>query len=200
MRRLVVALIVVALSFSLAGCGGGGEEAAEPAAQTPAASTPAAVAAPAVVDESPDTLSPLEDQEYVLFPNDPAITPPSIASRLVAGQAMVVFLNDGTESVTFDQLDIIEEVLDDYTGLVDLVGFDIGKYVTTETSGTITITDGFEDDAIAKQAIGLVKALDVGFTPYIVIVDEYGYITWRVRGYVDAATLGAQIQRATGAH
>jgi hypothetical protein len=40
----------------------------------------------------------------------------------------------------------------------------------------------------------------VTFTPYIVVVDEYGYITWRNRGLIDEVSLRAQIMRATAAH
>ncbi|MDA3937472.1 MAG: hypothetical protein PF636_11585 [Actinomycetota bacterium] len=200
MRRSVVVLIVIVAAFALVGCGGGGDEAAVSEETAPVETAVEPVAA--VAEEDPgDTLSPLEDQAFVLFPNDPETTPISISDRIEAGVAMVVFFNDSKQTAsTAEQLMIIEDVLADYTGLVDLVDYDIGKYVTSEASGTFTINPGMEHAPPAKQAIGLVKELDVTFTPYIVVVDEYGYITWRNRGLIDEVSLRAQIMRATAAH
>ncbi len=200
MRRLVVALIVIVAAFALVGCGGGEEEAAAPAetASAPAA----AVAAPAEEEEViSDTLSPLEEQVFEPFPTDFEFTPPEISSRLDSGVPMIVFLNDGKQDVTLEQTTIIDGVIDeDYRGIVDLVSFDVGEYLTTETSGTITIDSAFDDDEVARWAIALVQRLEVGFTPYIVVVDEYGYITWRNSGLVDAKTLSSQLIRATSPH
>lgn len=203
MRRLVVVALVAALALSLAGCGGGEEEPAtgEVAVQTQGGSTPPAApaAAAAASAASSDTLSPGEPQKFEPFPSAPEVVPTVIADRIESGQPMLVFFYDATQKASDDQRAAIDAVLADYRGLIDLVSFDAGKYVSTDDSGTISIKPGMEDDPTAQQIARLLGAdnLDVGYTPYIVFVNDRGYITYRVRGYVDSALLEREVLRAT---
>ena len=195
MRRLVVLVILVALSFTLVACGGGDEEAEAPAAAP--APTPTAASSDDE-DESPD-LSPGEEQIYEPFPGDEEVIPSSIADRLESGNAMLVYFYDDSQSTADSQTEIVDTVVADYRGLIDLVSFNIGKYVDTSEDGVMTIKEDMEDDETAKQVARLVSDayLDVRFTPYIVLVDEDGYIVYRFRGPVDEKTLEREVLRTT---
>jgi hypothetical protein len=46
------------------------------------------------------------------------------------------------------------------------------------------------------QAVQLAKQLGVTSSPFIVITDSQGYVTWKFRGLVDKAFLEREVQRA----
>lgn len=206
MRRLVVVGIVAALALSLAGCGGGGSQTASSqqsgsvAVQTkaPGGSSGASSIAAASTPTS-DTLSPQEPQLFVAFPTGAEVVPEVIRQRLDARQPMLIYFYDSAQTTSVDQSASIAAALADYRGLIDLVSFDTGKYVTTDESGTVTVAPGMEKDAVAQQVANLLGAdqLNVKFTPYIVFVDRQGYITYRFRGPVDSAILEREVLRAT---
>lgn len=205
MRRLVAVMVASALVVSLAGCGGGGEEPAaeqggEVAVQTQApAAPPAPTGAAADAADTENTLSPGEEQVFEPFPVDDELTPDVVRQRLESGQPMLLFFYDGAQKATDDQQAAIDETLADYRGLIDLVSFDTARYVSTDDSGTISVKPGMEDDETAQQVARLLgaEALGVKFTPYIVFVNDRGYITYRIRGYVDSALIEREVLRAT---
>jgi hypothetical protein len=195
MRRTVAVLIVALLALTLVACGGGTSE--EEPVTTP--DTGEAAPPPPVEDEAPD-LSPLEEQVYKPFPVDSELgVPAAIQSRLDAGQPMIIVFYDDSQKTTDDQEDIIRSVTETYRGLIDVVSFNLGAYVTQDAQGAITVQAGLSEDETAKQVARLIDAdhLDVRFTPFLVIVDDQGYVTWRHRGISDDKTLEREVLRVT---
>ena len=195
MRRLVAALIAGVLCLVLVGCGGGGET-AEETTPPPAPETPATAAPPEAVEPS---LSPQPEQVFEPFPTDEAVLPEEVAARLESGQPMIVFFYDEAQPTTSFQKSAVETVLEDYRGLIDQVSFNVGKYVTVDEDGAITIKPEMAEDEAARKVANLLGSdyLAVTFTPYLVIVDEQGYITHRFRGPIDAESLEREVLRAT---
>lgn len=183
MRKLVVALVVAGLAFTLAGCGGGGGEAAEPA--TPAAPTPPAPAAPTVSDDrSPVETSPTVPP--VAFPSTLSTPlPDAVQKKLDAGRPMLMFFFDTAELETKAERAEIDAVLGEYRGLIDLVTFDVSS------------KSGAPASDAAKAAVSLANDLGIKGTPYIVVVDGNGFITWRWLGFVDRALIDREVLRAT---
>ena len=194
MRRTAAVLIVALLALTLVACGGG---AAEEPPVTP--DEGAAAPPPPPVDEAVD-LSPLEEQVYEPFPVDSELgVPDAILSRLEAGQPMIIVFYDDSQKTTDDQEDIIRSVTETYRGLIDVVSFNLGAYVTQDAQGTITVQPGLSDDETAKQVTRMIDAdhLDIRFTPFVLIVDDQGYVTWRHRGISDDKTLEREVLRVT---
>lgn len=203
MRRLVVVVMAVALALTLTACGGGEEE---PVEEAPAEAAPAAAPAATDEEETPDN-SPTEEQVYEPFPNDPEAVPQGVLDRIEDGQPMMLFVFDSDQSTTKQQTEWVNEVAKDYPGLIDVLSYDVGKYVDTDEDGAITpdeealteLEDQPEELADAQKVAILLGSewLDVRFTPYIFIIDEDGYITYRVRGPIDSDMLEGQVLRAT---
>lgn len=199
MRRLFVALLVLLLALSVTGCGGGGEETAEAPAATEEAAPPPAPAGGGGNADAVETpyLDRSEIATQVFVPVEVTKdTPKSVADR-VGKRPMLIFFYDSAQKSTNDQREAIDEVLLENRGLIDLVTFDLGKYVDVSTTGTVTVDPALENDPAAIQAVSLTRQLGVNFTPFIVIVDEQGYVTWRARGYADPAFIEREVQRAT---
>jgi hypothetical protein len=195
MRRTVAVLIVALLALTLVACGGGTSE--EEPVTTP--DTGEAAPPPPVEEEAPD-LSPLEEQVYEPFPVDSELgVPTAIQSRLEAGQPMIIVFYDDSQKTTDDQEQIIRSVTETYRGLIDVVSFNLGSYVTQDSSGAMTVQAGLTDDETAKQVLRLIDAdhLDVRFTPFMVVVDDQGYVTWRYRGISDDKSLEREVLRVT---
>ncbi len=195
MRRTVAVLVVALLVLALVGCGGG---AAEEPATTPDAE--GAAPPPSAEEEVAVDLSPPEPQEYVPFPVDSELGVPSaIQSRLDAGQPMIIIFYDDTQKTTDDQEQIVRSVTDAYRGLIDVVSFNLAGYVTQDAQGTISVEPGLTEDKTAKQVLRLIDAdhLDVRFTPFIIVVDHNGYVTWRYRGISDDKNLEREVLRVT---
>ena len=187
MRRLVALVVVAAVALTLAGCGGAEEKAETPAASTPAATPPP----PPVADaEALDDRTPLVEVKFEPFPTgksrETTSLPEAITQRLETDQPMLLFFFDVSQKTADDQRAEIDALLAEYRGTIDLLAYDVGQ----------NIGDGAHDDADA-QAISLARALKVDFTPYIVLVDEQGLITWRHRGFVDRGVIERELLRAT---
>lgn len=198
MRRPVVALIAataLALTLALAGCGGGAQPAAEQPA--PPAGDPAAPADPAAAQ--PVDLSPLEEVVYEPFPRDEEALPAELASRLDAGQPLLIMFVDRSQATTDDQQAIVDALMEKYRGLISVLTFDVGRFVTQGEDGLIVVDEKVSADPVAAPVARLIgqDQLDVRFTPYTVIVDANGYITWRHRGVLDDKALEREVIRAT---
>lgn len=181
MRRIIVAILAVGLALSVAGCSGGADQATTTEAPATPAPVAAAVEAPTVTDRSP-----VEGGTPELFPSLEGTTvPETVTSKLEAGRPLLLFFYDKNELETTTQRAEVDAVLAEYRGLIDLVSFDVGA-----------TKDGGATDA-AKQAVELANALRVTSTPYIIIVDGNGFITWRWLGYVDRELINKEVLRAT---
>ncbi|MBE0475796.1 MAG: hypothetical protein IBX62_01680 [Coriobacteriia bacterium] len=191
MRRLVVALVVVVFAASLAGCGGGGDaeqaQQPEPGNQAAPAPPPSAPAGEALIDRTP-----LEAVLFSRFPSGDGRSmiatdvPEAVTERLEAEQPMLLFFFDKAQKTTDDQRVEIDAVMKSYRGTIDKLSFDVGQ----------DLDDGKHDDTDA-QAVALARAVEVSFTPYIVVVDGQGLITWRYRGFVDRGVIEREVLRAT---
>lgn len=204
--RFVAVALVLALglaTFLLVGCGGSNAEdqtTTDTTAQAPA--TPAAPANAAAVEPAVDR-SPAEEVTYEPFPTDPQITPEPVLQLLQAKQPMVVYFYDTTQKTSndakagVDGKGGLDQIMSDYRGAIDLVSFDVGKFMKTSSTGKITVDPTFADSASGQQTASLAAELGVDFTPYIVIVDGDGYITARFRGWEDTENIEREVLRAT---
>lgn len=188
MRRLFALLTVVALAVLLVACGGGAEEAAP--GQTddtiPPPPPPAVTAEAGAVDRSPT-----EAVGFEAFPASgqlATVTPTVVLENLEAKQAMLVFFYDRGQPEWDDANAVVGKVLAGYRGLVELVSFDMQKAGDAKRLS--------EDHELAKAAM-LAERLGVRNTPYVLIVDDQGLITWRWRGPVDPRALERELMRAT---
>jgi hypothetical protein len=189
MRRLVVALVAVALVLTLAGCGGGQE--AAPAA-TPAATPPPAAAA----TETAIALSANEPPVFSEFPTSTAM-PKNVRELIDAKQPTLIYFYDSTQKTSKANRKIINSVIEKNRGLVELVAFDIGKYVTSDASKPVAVAKGFSKNAKYQESIELARLLGVSSTPFIVLTDGQGFIIWKFRGLTDKDFLEREILRAS---
>ncbi len=195
MRRLVVALIVlsmaVMLTLSLTGCGGGD-------AETPAAEdAPVVAAAPLVdVDPVPD-LSAEESATFVPFPEGEDV-PTTVAERLASGRPMLLLFQDDMQLDDDDLRAEVNRVVKNNSGMVDLLTYDIGKYSSVNDSGAVEVDSAKLDaSSAAQESVNLARLVGVTFAPYVVIVDDQGYIIFRHSGYIDSTLLERQILRVS---
>lgn len=197
MRRLVVALVVAALAFTLTACGGGDKAAtttttAPDASATGATPPPPAVApkAAATTDDADNKLSPKVAGVGMAFPTGQA-QPGVVRTRLEQKSPMIVLFYDPSQGNTRDVRRELDAALKSYRGLIALVELDAAA---AAGEGAISKPTS---ESVAQQTSLLAQTLDVDFTPYIVFVDRTGTITARYRGYVERGILEREIIRAT---
>ncbi|MGB4592406.1 MAG: thioredoxin family protein [Coriobacteriia bacterium] len=183
MRKLVVALVVACLAFALAGCGGGEEPAATTTTPEPVPAAAPAAAATVLTDRSPTESSATITPAFPSTLSTPL--PEAVQKKLDAGRPMLMFFYDTQELETKTERAEIDAVLAEYRGLIDLVAFDV-----TAKAGAVP------SDA-AKASVSLANDLGIKGTPYIVIVDGNGFITWRWLGFVDRDLIDREVLRAT---
>lgn len=197
MRRLVAALVVVTVAISLAGCGGGGEE--EAATGQPAAATAGqpVAAAPQVVTEIPDRSAPESATVFEPFPEGSSV-PTAVADKLEARQPMLILFVNGSMKVTNEVRSAVDGAIKENSGVVDLVLFDLGKYTGNDQYGQPVVdVNALQDDQNAAKGVLLAKALKVSGLPYIVMVDDQGFVVFRHRGLVDEEYLLMHMERLT---
>ncbi|MDO9556747.1 MAG: hypothetical protein Q7J82_04115 [Coriobacteriia bacterium] len=183
MRRIIAVLVALSMAFVIVGCGGGGE-----AAVDATEAEGAAAAAPAVVVAGPaeDVLSPVESGYPAPFPETiNTEIPEAIQQKLDDGRPMVIFFYDGMQVVTTDQRTELDAALAEYRGLIDLVTFNLASPVDSPPGEDV------------KVATVLAADLGITATPYIMIVDRNGFVTWRYKGYIDREVIGREVLRAT---
>ncbi|PKQ16165.1 MAG: hypothetical protein CVT67_06095 [Actinobacteria bacterium HGW-Actinobacteria-7] len=193
MRRLVVAFVVAGLAFSLVGCGGGGDA---PAAETPAVVPDAFAPSGAPAEPVPD-YSAEETATFELFPMGEDV-PKTVSDRLAEKQPMALLFVDSAQKDSDDLTAEVKAVVEENKGLIDLLVYDVGKYSGVDKDGRITIDEQqLNEDPKAQESVVLARALGVNFSPYVIIVDDQGYIIYRHSGYVDSGLLERQVQRVT---
>lgn len=186
MRRFVVALVIALVALTLVGCGGGGGTATTTtpstgtgAAAAPAAAAPVAPALPAYVGNR----SVSENGTPTAFPSfvDTA-TPAVFKQKLDAHRAMAIVFYDDGQDITNTMRAEVTAAMTNYRGLVDLITFTV---------------NGPKDNPKIQQAVTYAAELKAQGTPYIVVVDRGGFITYRNKGYVDRAIIARELERAS---
>jgi len=182
MRSLVVALVAALLVLSLAGCSSGSDSSGTTAPTTTDTSASTANAADAEAAYLTDRSVNDNDVAPAPFPSfTTTVTPVAIQERLDSGRAMIILFYDSAQNVTTDERAEVEAVANDYRGLVDLITYDVGA----------------SDEAIAQGNVMYASELGINSTPYIVVVDQGGFITFRWKGYLERETLGREVERVT---
>ncbi len=184
MRRLFAALVMVALALALTACGGG-EESGAPAAGDSDGTAPPPATPPAVeeIDLSGQPVETVWEQ----FPQVRGALPETVADLIEAGQPMLIFFYDSRQSDSDDQRAQIGRVTKKYSGLIDLVSFNVS---------TALDEDSVEDTSTAEFS-NLAGVLGVENTPTIIMVNSDGYVTWRARGFVDSKLIEQGVLRTT---
>jgi hypothetical protein len=201
MRRLVAALIVVAFALSLTGCGGGGTAAStstEPAATTAAASTTTGGSSTTLL---PGDINRSENETttFAPFPTGENV-PADLKQKItVEKQPTLIYFYDSGQQTSKEDRAIIDAVRADNRGLVDLVTYDIGRYLTVAPDGSVTVNQALIKDPAASAAVKLARdpAIDVSFTPFVVLTDGQGFIIYKRNGLLDKAFLEREVLRAS---
>jgi len=198
MRRLVVALIAASLALTLSGCSSSPPAATAP---TPPPSTglqqgsnAAAGAGTALPNRSVN-----ETTTFAPFPVTAGL-PADLKQKItVDKQPTIIYFYDPAQKTSVEVRKLIDSVRADNRGMVDLVAYDIGKYLTAAADGTVSLEQpAFGEATATKEAVLLARdpAIDVTLTPFIVITDGQGYIIYKHRGLIDRAFLEREVQRA----
>ena len=199
MRRLLVAALLVVTVLALAGCSSGSSNTAAPTTPPPTASAaaPVAAGAPGVLPELADR-SVNETATFVPFPTTSGIPDALKKTINVDKQPTLIYFFDSSQSTSAEVRQIIDRVLARNRGMVDLVAYDVGKYASANPDGSIALNDALASDPAGKQTVHLARdpAINVAFTPFIVMTDGQGYIIYKHSGLVDSAYLEREIQRA----
>jgi len=95
---------------------------------------------------------------------------------------MLILFYDDAQQVTPTVRAEVDAVMTQYRGLIDLVTFSVG---------------GPADDRSTLDAVAYASELSAASTPYIIVVDGGGFITWRSKGYAEQAILKREVERAT---
>jgi hypothetical protein len=188
MRRTVVALVVLSFALVTAGCGGG-----EPASvEGVVVAEGTASAEPTVVV---DPSAPAPAVTFEEFPADVELTE-GLASDIADKQPTVIFFYDGSQKLTNEVRAAVDSAMKANRGLATLHAFDVGKYSSVNSSGTVVLDQSdFEASGTAGIAAKLARALRVGTAPYILMTDDQGMIVFRHQGPVDAAFLEMHMGR-----
>lgn len=191
MRRVVTAMALVLAALMLAACASGG--AAEPGTPTTPSSPTAPTTPGSVSSTNTDILSPtVVVAPGEMFPTDDGSVPAAVLANIQAKKPMLVYYYDPTTKVAADQRKEIDKALKGYTGEIALVTFD---YTIGLGSGATAASTA--PAAEVEKAALLAGILKVNTTPYIVIVDGAGRITYKAAGFVDRGLLEREILRAT---
>jgi hypothetical protein len=199
MRRIVVAVFAFVLVLIVAGCGGGGAQTQNQPATTTATAGAAGAAGssttnlPEIGDRSAN-----ESSTFVAFPTGENVPPDLMYKVTVEKQPTLIYFYDSTQQASKEVRTSIDEVRADNRGLVDLVAYDIGRYLRVKEDGSVEVDASFAENPHAKSAIQLARdpVINVSFTPFIVLTDGQGYIIYKHRGLIDRKFLEREVLRA----
>jgi hypothetical protein len=190
MRRLVAAIVMVAVAVSLAACGGGGSTTTTPTTPASTQSAPPPPGQSSAPVSTTNKLSPSEPGTGVPFPTTGAAVPREITVRAQKHQPMLIFFYDPVQPSTKDVRTEIDSALKAYRGLIDLVAFDVAGALPNPVTGSSPTSE-------SAQVSLLTQSLKIGFTPYMIFVDKNAVVTGRFRGYLDRKMIEREIIRAT---
>jgi hypothetical protein len=197
--RLVVALVVLGIALSLAGCSSGTDSSASTSTTAAPAAAPVAVGGSATTLPSIVNRSANDTDTFLPFPTGDTVPPELRQKVLVDKQPTLIYFFDSSQQDSKEVRTVIDTVRADNRGLVDLVAYDIGKYLSAGPDGTISVTGDITQDPAASIAVKFARdpSIDVPFTPYIVITDGQGYITYKHSGIIDREFLEREVLRAS---
>lgn len=183
MRRIVAALVVALLAFTLVGCGGGEEEAATTEEAAPAAGAPVEPASGETTMTADKSANDYDDPPVAFPAFEETTTPAVFQDRLDAHRPMLIMFYDSRQTQVTDDLRAeVDAVINQYRGLVDLLTFNVA---------------GTDAEVDAETAVTYASELDIVSTPYILIVDSDGFITWRSKGFAEQGILKREVERVT---
>ncbi|MHB1324283.1 MAG: hypothetical protein ACYCXZ_08110 [Coriobacteriia bacterium] len=181
MRRFVVALVAALLALSLAGCGGEGGEATTEA--PPAAAAPSEAAPPAAAEYVTDRSANDSGDPPAAFPSFVNTSTPAVfQEKLDAGRPMLILFQDERQQVTGTFRAEVDAVMEKYRGLIDLLVFNLAG-------------DSMDPDVLAS--VTYAGELGVNSSPYVIVVDENGFIIWRNKGFAERGIIEREVERAT---
>lgn len=194
MRRIVVALVVLVLAFSLAGCGGGDEQ---PAAPADAAAVDPAAAPAQEPSKTADFSDPAPAVTFEAFPAGLEL-PEELAEDIESKQPTLILFVDGSQKVTNEVRAAVDKALSANRGLATLHSYDLGKFARVDASGTAVVdTQGLDESTELGRAAMMARDLGVKTLPYLIMTDDQGYIVSRRQGLMDAAFLEMHMERLT---
>jgi thioredoxin-related protein len=182
--------MIVMVASVLAACG------SAPTTSTTPAVVPAAQPVPVVSTTSgtgsSDTYSPTQTvNPGDKLSTDAAVVPASVLANVAAKKPMLIFWSDPTTKVTTDQIKEIDAALRKFSGMIQLVSLDY-------TAGLSSPSSSSTIDPETQKVELFAASLNVTTTPFIVLVDQYGRVTYKFAGIVDRTLLTREVLRATG--
>ncbi len=142
--------------------------------------------------------SPTETVTYAALTEQATGLPSDIQKRLSKKQPVLIYVYDKTQKASAETRKEVDAAMKQYRGLIDLVAYDMSRYVTTDSeTGAVTVDPKVNSDKQASKVVQMVEQLKIASTPAIVIVDSAGTVLWRSRGYTDRQLIEREILRAT---
>jgi hypothetical protein len=198
-------VFVVGVALSLVGCSGSSSAStpaststAAPAAAAPAAATPAGAKGALTTLPDINDRSQNETTTFAIFPTGDSV--PAVLKQKITTdkQPTLIYFFDSGQKVSTDTRTMIDSIRNRNRGMVDLVAYDLSKYLTVDADGAVQVDPSLTADADQKQVVTFARdpAIAVSFTPFIVLTDSQGYIIYKHSGLPDSAFLEREVQRA----
>ena len=90
--------------------------------------------------------------------------PTDVRELIDAKQPTLIYFYDSTQKTSKETRKIIDSVLEKNRGLVELVAYDIGKYVSSDAAKPVDGRQGLrEGRRSTRQSIELARLLDVSY-------------------------------------
>jgi hypothetical protein len=189
---------VAVLALTLVGCGGGSDDTSattDTGAQAAAPPPPAATTNP---DQIVPDRSPTETVLFAALSDQASGLPSDVQKRLDKKQPMLIYVFDKTQKSSAETRAEVDKAIKRYRGLIDLVAYDVSRYVTTDVdSGAVSVDPKLTKDAEASKVVKMLEQMQITSTPTIIITDSAGTVLWRSRGYTDRQLIEKEILRAT---
>jgi thioredoxin-related protein len=194
MRKVVTVLMIVAVAFALAACGSAPSTSSTTStSKTPAVvpvTQPANTAQTAGTATGGDIYSPTQ----TVLPNemistDASLVPATVLANVAAQRAQLIYFYDPTTKVAADQLSDINVVQKEHVGAFQVVTLDY-------TAGLASSATSASVDPEAQKIEMFASAMRVNTTPFIVLADRFGRVTYKFAGWADRGMLTREVLRA----